>query len=98
MPPKKTSSKPVAVRLRDGSVVEVAAAETNDIEFAQSLRDAIVNSGLSQYRLSILTGIPQSALSGFLTGRDIRLSTFTKLAQVMGFELQQNPNKAPRHM
>ena len=66
------------------------------MDYAQALRDAIETSGLTQYTLSKITGIAQSALSKFLSGGEIRLDTFNKLANLMGFELQQLPRKAPR--
>ena len=69
--------------------------EHADLDFAKTLRDAISESGLSQYQLAKAARVPQGAISVFLAGGDLRLSTFNRLACVMGLELQQNDNNAP---
>lgn len=65
-------------------------------DFAQQLRDAIRDAGLTQYRLAKDLKIPQSALSMFMSGKDLRVSTFNKLAHYCGFQLIQDPEAAPR--
>ena len=65
-------------------------------DFAQQLRDAIRAAGLTQYRLAKDLNIPQSALSMFMSGKDLRVSTFNKLAHYLGFQMMQNPDTAPR--
>lgn len=65
-------------------------------DFAQQLRNAIRAAGLTQYRLAKDLQIPQSALSHFLNGKDLRVSTFNKLAHYLGFQMIQNPDLAPR--
>jgi predicted transcriptional regulator len=94
---KKTETTSMTVRLRDGTVIEFRSTK-DDMDYSEVLRDAIRESRLSQYHLSRVTGIAQSALSKFLAGGEINLLTFEKLANLMGFELQQNPSKAPRQM
>ncbi len=46
----------------------------------EELRRAIRDSKTSALALSKLTGVPQPIISGFLKGRDIKLSTAEKLA------------------
>ena len=66
------------------------------IDLAQVIRDAIKRVGITQYQLNKITGIPQGGLSVFLAGGDIRMGTASKLAHVLGLELTENPDKAPR--
>jgi plasmid maintenance system antidote protein VapI len=55
----------------------------------ESLRTAIINSGLSKYRLARMTGIDANNISRFLKGtRGICLSTAEKLAEAVGFEVK----------
>jgi hypothetical protein len=91
----------VTAKGRDGSVYvfEVKARLENwqaDMDFAQKLRDAIKESGVSQYQLAKASEVPQGAISVFLNGGDLRLSTFNRLAYYMGLELRQNQAKAPK--
>lgn len=81
---------------RDGSTYIFNAKRTDEMDFAKSLRDAIVESGVSQYQLAKFTGVPQTAISSFLRGSDIRLQTFNRLAAVMGFELKHRRSKMPK--
>lgn len=82
------------IRLKDGRKIQLPAGEAMD--FCGQLRDTIRAAGLTQYYLAKLTGIPQSAISQFMNGRDLRVETFQKLCHVVGLELNQNPDKAPR--
>ncbi|MBT6156258.1 MAG: helix-turn-helix transcriptional regulator [Planctomycetaceae bacterium] len=95
MSKRKSQQSPRTVRLRNGIVIEFRSTE-DVMDYGQALRDAIEESGLSQYHLSKLTGIAQSALSKFFAGGEINLLTFQKLANLMGFEIRQNPDKSPR--
>lgn len=53
------------------------------------LREAIDESGKSQYQLAQETGIDKSALSRFVSGeRGLTLDTAAKLAAVLGLELK----------
>lgn len=67
-------------------------------DYGDILRDAIKDVGLTQYVLAKTTGIPQGALSKFMNGGDLRLQTFNKLAHALGFDLTQNPERAPREV
>ena len=51
---------------------------------------------MRRYHLARVTGIPQSALSQFMGGRDLRLKTFQKLCNVVGLDLTQNPDRTPK--
>ncbi|MAT68922.1 MAG: hypothetical protein CMJ58_05305 [Planctomycetaceae bacterium] len=88
---------------RDGSQyifvwAKQAAGESDagEVDFADQLRAAIEKSGVSQYQLAKVADVPQTAISKFLRGNDIRLSTFNRLANVMGFELKHKPSKMPK--
>ena len=60
--------------------------KAKDIE--EQLRRAIVESNLSRYRLSKLTGVSDGVLSNFVNGkRTITLATAAKLAESLGLEL-----------
>ena len=63
-------------------------SENDGTAFGDVLRRAIRESGLSQYRLSRDAGVPQGAISVFLSGKDILLNTFEKLALCVGVGLQ----------
>ena len=85
--------------LRDGSVIEFRHT-TNDrmppeMFFAEQLRQSIRAVGMTQYALAKMSGVPQGAISVFLSGADVRLQTYSRLAHCMGFEIRQNPDKAP---
>jgi hypothetical protein len=93
----------LVVKARDGTewVFEIKCMPgtgVNEAQFAEMLRLAIGESGISQYRLAKIAEVPQGAISVFLAGGDLRLSTFTKIAHIMGFELRQNSAKAPKQI
>src|SRR3990172_5126972 len=67
-------------------------------DFAAQLRMAIRDSGLSQYSVPRLAKVQQGSLRLFLAGGDLKLSTFNRIALLLGFELFQNPTKMPRRM
>jgi cell division protein FtsN len=96
---KKTAD--LILKARDGStwVFELKVHPDSGVserDFAEKLRLAIEESGISQYHLAEVAEVPQGAISVFLAGGDLRLSTFTRLAHVMGLELQQDSAKAPK--
>jgi predicted transcriptional regulator len=82
------------VRLKNGT--ELLLPDGDKMDFAQTLRDAIRDAGLTQYRLSRESGVAQSALSTFMAGKDLRVDTFQRLCHVVGLELSQNADRAPR--
>ena len=90
-------------RGKDQYIFEAGVLETlnspdlsREIDLAERLRKAIDRAGISQYQISKLTGVPQSVVSEFLSGGDLRLATFSRIASLMGFELRQNIARMPR--
>ena len=58
-----------------------------DIEL--QLKQAILDSGMTRYRLSKITGVPASVLCTFVNGkRSITIGTAAKLAKALGLELR----------
>jgi plasmid maintenance system antidote protein VapI len=57
---------------------------------AESLRQAIRTSGSSVYSLAKETSIPQSMLTRFVNGKDIRLETADRLAKFFGLSLKKS--------
>ncbi|HBG26985.1 MAG: hypothetical protein A2Y10_15390 [Planctomycetes bacterium GWF2_41_51] len=63
-----------------------------DIE--QKLREAIMKSELSRYRISKLSGVGEAQLSLFVNGkRTLTLPVAAKLANVLGLELIPKKDK-----
>ncbi|MFC1792729.1 helix-turn-helix domain-containing protein [Planctomycetota bacterium] len=61
--------------------------DEKDIEV--QLRQAIINSELTRYKLSQITGVPESVLCTFVNGkRSITMTTAAKLAKALGLELK----------
>jgi hypothetical protein len=67
-----------------------------EMDFAENLRGVIRESGISQCQLAKRAGVPQPAISNFMSGRDIKLETFNRMAAVMGFELKHKRSKMPK--
>ncbi|MBN2138295.1 MAG: helix-turn-helix transcriptional regulator [Sedimentisphaerales bacterium] len=58
-----------------------------DIE--QQLKEALINSPLSRYRIAKMTGLSQAQLSYFVNGkRTLTFTTAARLAGVLGLELK----------
>jgi plasmid maintenance system antidote protein VapI len=58
-----------------------------DIE--AQLKQAILKSGISRYKLSQMTGVPASVLCTFVNGkRSITMVTAAKLAKALGLHLK----------
>ena len=95
---KKKKPERTIVRLKDGSMIELPPEKVETVDFGQQLRDAITREGLTQYHIAKLTGIPQAVLSTFINGKDLRLSTFNKLAHFLGFEMHQNADTSPKRL
>ncbi|MHC4476565.1 MAG: helix-turn-helix transcriptional regulator [Planctomycetota bacterium] len=67
--------------------------KVQDIEM--QLKQAILGSGMSRYKLSKITGVPASVLCTFVNGkRSITIGTAAKLARALGLELR--PRKKGR--
>ena len=61
--------------------------EIPDIE--ERLRQAILNSSMSRYRISQLSGVADSQLCFFVNGkRTLTLTSAAKVAQVLGLDLR----------
>lgn len=66
------------------------AKHSKTATLSEQLRRAIVDSGLSQYRIALDTDVAQAVLARFLAGeRDIRLATADKLAAYLRLKLTQ---------
>lgn len=60
------------------------------MELSIRLKAAILNSPLTSYQLSKLSGVNISVITRFVNGeRDIRLKTADKLTKVLGLNLQK---------
>ena len=58
--------------------------------FEEQFRQAILNSGMSRYRLAELTGVSDGVLSNFVTGkRSLTLTTAVKIAKVLKLEIRK---------
>jgi len=91
---KQAREVKTTIRLKNGRLLTLT--ETDEMpDYGDLLRTAIQDAGLTQYVLAKTTGIPQGALSKFMAGGDLRLMTFNKLAHALGFDLIQNPERAP---
>lgn len=65
-----------------------------DMETIQSaLRKAMNDSGVTRYRISKETGLPESVLSRFAAGDDARGGTIDTLADFLGAELRVKAKK-----
>ena len=63
-------------------------------DIQEQLRQAIVDAGISRYRLSKLTGVTQAVISTFVNRkRSATMDTAAKLATALGLEL--TPIKKP---
>ena len=66
--------------------------KTDDIE--KQLKQAILDSGMSCYRISQLSGLTESQLSYFVNGhRTLTLPAAAKLAKTLGLELRSTKRK-----
>lgn len=64
---------------------------TLDQTLPETLRQAIVSSELSQYRIAKESGVSAGVLSRFVNGeRDLKLDTADKICKVLGFSLTKN--------
>ena len=65
---------------------------SKDIE--QKLRDAIISSKMSRYRISKLSGVGEAQLSLFVNGkRTLTLTSAAKAAEVLGLGLKPKNKK-----
>ena len=58
------------------------------VDFEFQLKQALLTSGMSRYRISQLSGLSNAQLSYFVNGkRSLSLSAASKMAETLGFEL-----------
>ena len=63
------------------------AKKCEDIE--QKLKQVLISSPLSRYRIAKMTGLSEAQLSYFVNGkRTLTLTTAARLAEVLGLELK----------
>ena len=66
------------------------------LNIEEQLREAILNAGISRYRLAKLTGVTQGVLSQFVRARrSITLNTGAKLAVALKLGLKPMKPKKP---
>jgi len=66
---------------------------SKDIE--QKLREAIIKSKMSRYKISQLSGVGEAQLSLFVNGkRTLTLTSAAKVAKALGLELKPKKKKA----
>ena len=64
------------------------------LNIEEQLRQAILNHGMSCYRISQLTGVSKGVLSNFVNGhRSLTLTTAVKLTDELGLSLQPDKKK-----
>ena len=66
--------------------------------FATQLRAAIDDLGLPVYVVAKRAGVAQAALSTFMRGGDLRLSTANRIAAFLGFAMVQDKGKLPTRL
>lgn len=60
------------------------------IPFTDQIRQAVLNSEMTRYQISKLTGIDKAALSRFVNGeRGLSLAAIDTLAELLGLEVKQ---------
>src|SRR4051812_3219057 len=65
--------------------------------FSDQIREAIDSSAITRYVLSEKTGITESALSRFMTGKQsLSLTTMDKIADVLGLQVVVGVQARPR--
>ena len=62
--------------------------------FSDQVRDAVEASGMSRYAICKAIGLPQSAMSRFMTGKGgLSMDTLDKLAELLGFYVATRPRR-----
>jgi transcriptional regulator with XRE-family HTH domain len=68
--------------------------KTLDQTLSETLKQAIVSSELSQYRIAKESGVSAGVLSRFVNGeRDLKLETADKLCKILGFTLSKKESE-----
>ncbi len=63
---------------------------------SEQLREAIKGSGLSQAELSRAAGVPESGLSRFMDGQELRIGNVDRLCRTLGLVLKPAGRKATK--
>lgn len=66
---------------------KVAFGMLNAGTLANDLRTAVTNSGMTHYAIGKASGVAPEMIDRFMTGRDIRLTTASKICEVLGYGL-----------
>lgn len=62
----------------------------NQVDLEAQLKEALIRSGMTRYKISKLSGLSNAQLSYFINGkRSLSLAAASKLAETLGFELVQ---------
>jgi plasmid maintenance system antidote protein VapI len=70
---------------------------SEECQLVVTLRAAIVNSGLSHYRIAKDAGITADVVSRFVSGeRQLRIESAGRIAQVLGLELLPQKRKTKK--
>ncbi len=65
------------------------------VDFESQLKQALLKSGMSCYKISQLSGLSNAQLSYFVNGkRSLSLSAASKLAEALDFELVQKKKRS----
>lgn len=65
------------------------------VDFESQLKQALLKSGMSRYKISQLSGLSNAQLSYFVNDkRSLSLSAASKLAETLGFELVQKKKRS----
>ena len=57
------------------------------MKFTDQLRHLINTSGMTRYRISMESGVPQSTLSRFMSGTEMSTAAIDRLAPVLGLKV-----------
>lgn len=94
---KHTQSCPLLHEERNSLSPVRKAKKKADGTLSAGLREAIDSMPVSRHRLALTAGVPESAISRFMTdGLGLRMVTVDKLAQALGLELVQGESKVKK--
>ena len=68
------------------------------VKLSEQVRQAIKESGLSRYRISRETGVPESVLSRFMSGESMQTRTLDQLADLLGLRIVVKLPKTTRKL
>ncbi|MFA9479962.1 helix-turn-helix domain-containing protein [Phycisphaerales bacterium AB-hyl4] len=64
--------------------------------FSEQIRQQVRASGLTRYRISMESGIPQSTLSRFMAGHGMSMANVDDLARLLGLSVKRRGRSAAR--